>query len=624
MDCLSIAHFTPPILYNAKTRTLDSTIIQDLELVQLIQIKKEDQVKDDQVKDDQVKDDEGKKEDKEKEDKPLYEYIFQPSTELGVASLNQMVSHYTTDVAYLNDFKNLIKSGNKSANKSANKSVKAHPLAQKDIPDSSTKQMLETWQKIKGETSFCEKYSFIQWDFAKALNSNPIFLQLMSVYNLASPIISLCSPLLLLIIPFFILKLKKIPISISEYCNILKGLMQSNPVAKIFTNFSSLDSGQQIYSLVSASFYIFTIYQNIMSCIKFYLNMQDIHSHLSNINNYLNFTLTKMRDFSERISHFVSFQAFKADLDTKIIQLHGWKLELDDISPFSFSLTSLKQFGKVLASFYKIHASEPIAEIVSYSFGFHGFTEIMDSLQSQLRSGSMHFASFPKRSQKRDETKTKTKTKTKFKGLFYPKFISDSAVIKNDCSLDKNMVITAPNGGGKTTLLKSVLINVLLCQQVGAGCFDRATFTPFTQFHCYLNIPDTSGRDSLFQAEARRCKTILDKINDESEGQSHLCIFDELYSGTNPEEAVDSATAFMNYLTHKLNVSCMLTTHYTQLCHNLQSNPKIINMHMGITCEPNKDSKQFQYTYKLAKGISTVKGGFKVLQDMNYPSEMLI
>ena len=603
MDCLSIAHFTPPILYNSNTRTLDSTIIQDLELVQLIQVKKEDH-----VKEDHVKENEGKKEDKDNEDKALYEYIFQPSTELGVASLNQMVSHYTTDVAYLNDFKNLIKS--------------TKPLTQKDIPDSSTKNMLETWQKIKGETSFCEKYSFIQWDFAKALNNNPIFLQLMSVYNLASPIISLCSPLLLLIIPFFILKLKKIPISISEYCNILKGLMQSNPVAKIFTNFSSLDSGQQIYSLVSASFYIFTIYQNIMSCIKFYLNMQDIHSHLSNINNYLNYTLTKMRDFSERISHFVSFEPFKVDLDTKIIQLHRWKLELDDISPFSFSLTSLKQFGKVLASFYKIHASEPIAEIVSYSFGFHGFTEIMDSLQRQITSGSMHFASFPKRSKKRD--KTKTKTKTKFKGLFYPKFISDSAVIKNDCSLAKNMVITAPNGGGKTTLLKSVLINVLLCQQVGAGCFDRATFTPFTQFHCYLNIPDTSGRDSLFQAEARRCKTILDKINDESEGQSHLCIFDELYSGTNPEEAVDSATAFMNYLTHKSNVSCMLTTHYTQLCHNLQSNPKIINMHMGITCEPNKDSKQFQYTYKLAKGISTVKGGFKVLQDMNYPSEMLI
>ncbi len=33
--------------------------------------------------------------------------------------------------------------------------------------------------------------------------------------------------------------------------------------------------------------------------------------------------------------------------------------------------------------------------------------------------------------------------------------------------------------------------------------------------------------------------------------------------------------------------------------------------------------QDFEYTYKLVNGISTVKGGLKVLSDMNYPNEII-
>ena len=33
------------------------------------------------------------------------------------------------------------------------------------------------------------------------------------------------------------------------------------------------------------------------------------------------------------------------------------------------------------------------------------------------------------------------------------------------------MIITGPNASGKTTTLKSSLINILLSQQIGFGCF---------------------------------------------------------------------------------------------------------------------------------------------------------
>ena len=35
------------------------------------------------------------------------------------------------------------------------------------------------------------------------------------------------------------------------------------------------------------------------------------------------------------------------------------------------------------------------------------------------------------------------------------------------------------------------------------------------------------------------------------------------------------------------------------------------------------EKEQFKYTYKLKDGISKVKGGMKVLRDMNYPNEII-
>jgi DNA mismatch repair ATPase MutS len=164
--------------------------------------------------------------------------------------------------------------------------------------------------------------------------------------------------------------------------------------------------------------------------------------------------------------------------------------------------------------------------------------------------------------------------------------------------------------------LKSTLINIILTQQFGCGFYDSGNFAPFNHLHCYLNIPDTSGRDSLFQAEARRCKEILDAISDNKK-DTHFCAFDELYSGTNPEEAETSATAFMLYLQKYKNVSTLL--HFVKVCKKLDKVKGIQNCKM-VT---HKNNNKLIYTYKFETGISEVKGGINVLSDMNYPQEII-
>jgi DNA mismatch repair ATPase MutS len=187
-----------------------------------------------------------------------------------------------------------------------------------------------------------------------------------------------------------------------------------------------------------------------------------------------------------------------------------------------------------------------------YSFGFNGYIDCLEGLQNNIIERKVNLAVFIEENKKNIMSES------------YYACLKNNNPVKNTIKLKKNIIITGPNASGKTTVLKSTLINIILTQQFGCGFYSSAKLKPYKHIHCYLNIPDTSGRDSLFQAEARRCKEIIDSINTYDD-DTHFCVFDELYSGTNPEEAELSATAFMKYLTKRKKVSCLLTTHFIKV-----------------------------------------------------------
>jgi DNA mismatch repair ATPase MutS len=243
-----------------------------------------------------------------------------------------------------------------------------------------------------------------------------------------------------------------------------------------------------------------------------------------------------------------------------------------------------------------------------YSLGFNGYIDCIEGLKQNIIEKKINFATFSKAGS----------NKNSFKNNYYACLSKD--VKKNTIKLKKNLIITGPNASGKTTILKSTLINIIFTQQFGCGFYDSAKLSPFHHIHCYLNIPDTSGRDSLFQAEARRCKEILDCISDNPK-ESHFCVFDELYSGTNPEEAETSATSFMLYLQKYKSVTSLLTTHFVKVCRQLDNTKTIKNFKM--VTDIDKNNKRIIYTYKMVPGISEVKGGINVLTNLNYPKEII-
>jgi DNA mismatch repair ATPase MutS len=271
-----------------------------------------------------------------------------------------------------------------------------------------------------------------------------------------------------------------------------------------------------------------------------------------------------------------------------------------------FNFGKIKEIGYVFKCFYELHTDKIYDDTIMFSLGFNGYVDCLKGLQNNILERKINYATFI------DESK-----KTVFENSYYAS-LKNLNPVKNTVKLKKNIIITGPNASGKTTILKSTMINILMTQQFGCGFYDSAKIKPFKHLHCYLNIPDTSGRDSLFQAEARRCKEILDTI-DANKKDEHFCAFDELYSGTNPEEAEQSATAFMKYITKSKNVSCILTTHFMKVCKKLEKSKNITNYKMMTEREGDK----LMYKYLLAEGISDIKGGIMVLKQMNYPKEII-
>ena len=116
-------------------------------------------------------------------------------------------------------------------------------------------------------------------------------------------------------------------------------------------------------------------------------------------------------------------------------------------------------------------------------------------------------------------------------------------------------------------------------------------------------------------------KTETQTADNVETGGRHFCIFDELYSGTNPDEASKSAYGFLRYLAKRENVRFMLTTHYISVCKRLEEEEceRIRYLQMEV----QEEGDDYLYTHCLGEGICEIQGGVQVLRKMNYPEELL-
>jgi len=520
----------------------------------------------------------------------IYSFLFKPKTIFGKSGTSAWINEYTTNAKFLTDHQDLVSTFTPNENN----------------PEE-THKAWNSFKTIKEDKSFLDKYQYINWDRFKFLNKSSLCLSVLAMYSILSPALNLIAPLLLLLIPFVLLKIKKVPITLSSYISVLMVSIKNHSFGKLITQWAVLPWSQRVYLLLMVGMYIYNIYQNAISCYQFYHNSYTINNDIRNINTHLKNSKEQIGHFMSKIQKYKSFSPYFSYLQDKLETLDKVHQALNSVPLASFNPKKIPFMGYTLKQYYLLHESKEIEDVLLFSFGFTGYIEKMENLRVLHKAKVLHEAKF----------KLSSRPKINMKKAYYPTMICDK-VIPNNISVKHNKIITGPNASGKTTLLKTVTTNLLLSQQIGFGFYEKATITPFDYIHCYLNIPDTSSRDSLFQAEARRCLDILDCIN-ENKDKKHFCIFDELFSGTNPYEAISSAQAYLQYIANIKNVKFMLTTHFIQLCNNLNTHKRIDNINMYTTI--NNDIPTYKYT--ICNGISQIKGGITVLKELGYPEYII-
>jgi len=527
--------------------------------------------------------------------KSVYQQLFKPTHNFGEMMINEWEKQFTTNIQYLLDTQQVIREMNY-------------------IPKCDVKHdlLMTIWDDVKRNSDeFLEKYCYIEWDIIKSLNHSSGFLQVLSMINMMSPVISLMLPVLFLVLPFIILKIRGLQITAKMYIDVLRDIAKHHFIGKIINGLSSLSIENLIYLVLVSGFYFFQIYQNIISCKRFYQNMVQMRQYLYEIKTYLGNSIQTMEHFINRHCEKESYTTFCADIRKHIHSIKEYLKLLILIEPPTTNLVyDIGNIGYMSQCYYELHSNKQFDESIRYSFGFEGFMDNLRGINSHYNSGYVSPAIFD------------TTSSCEFKKQYYPGHMNDDNCVKNNCGLNKKMIITGPNASGKTTILKSTTINVICSQQIGCGFYKSAILNPYTHIHSYLNIPDTSERDSLFQAESRRCKEIIDSIKTytEKDGYRHYGIFDELYSGTNPEEATNSGFAFLKYLSKFNNVDFILTTHYTKICTKFKKHKNIRNYKMDVIQD---ESGKIQFTYKMKKGISKIKGAVRILENMEYPPEII-
>ncbi len=203
------------------------------------------------------------------------------------------------------------------------------------------------------------------------------------------------------------------------------------------------------------------------------------------------------------------------------------------------------------------------------------------------------------------------------KGLRHPLLaLRSKDVVPNDLVMeaqDKVVVISGPNAGGKTVLLKALGLAALMAKSGLHVPVDRGSRMPFFKkiFADIGDQQDTHQDFSTFSAHMRNLREILRRA---SEGS--MVLLDELAGSTDPQEGSALALAVLEKLMEK-GALVVASTHYPQVKAWAQGRPGALNAAMEF------DWETLTPTYKMRQGIPGESSALEVARKMELPEEVL-
>ena len=178
-----------------------------------------------------------------------------------------------------------------------------------------------------------------------------------------------------------------------------------------------------------------------------------------------------------------------------------------------------------------------------------------------------------------------------------------------------NILLTGPNRGGKSTLLKSLGCAVLMAQTVGVVFARKAEMPVFQTIITALSPQDSLGKLSLFEAEIEFAKDVKSRLH----ATPMFLMMDEIFHGTNAHDGVEASQVFLDdiYQT-KGGLFSVVSTHYMDLPARYGSGPsgtgRTQNLCMDASVDP-ADPDRLVYTYRLKKGVNKFSSVREILRE---------
>jgi DNA mismatch repair protein MutS2 len=174
------------------------------------------------------------------------------------------------------------------------------------------------------------------------------------------------------------------------------------------------------------------------------------------------------------------------------------------------------------------------------------------------------------------------------------------------------LVISGPNAGGKTVVLKTVGLLALMAQSGIPIPAEEASLPIFDRVLADIGDQQSiTNHLSTFSAHVLAIRSMLESATSRS-----LILLDEIGSSTEPGEGAALARAVLEQF-REVGPLTIATTHYNRLKIYAETTPGVANAAMEfneITLEP---------TYRLIHGLAGASSGLKIAERLQMPAKVL-
>ena len=194
------------------------------------------------------------------------------------------------------------------------------------------------------------------------------------------------------------------------------------------------------------------------------------------------------------------------------------------------------------------------------------------------------------------------------KGLYHPLL---STPVAYDTTLNNEhnfLFLTGANMAGKSTLIKAIGISVYLAHIGMAVPAKSMQISYLDGLLSNIQVTDNVVKgESYFYNEVKRIKQTIQKISD---GHKWLILIDELFKGTNIQDAMKCSTVVIEGFCKMNKALFVLSTHLYEIGYSLQQQKNIQFRYF----ETSVDDGQLSFSYQLKEGISNDRLGYLIME----------